>query len=503
MTLSLMIADDEYFIRQRLKKVIHWEELGLTFAGEAENGKDVLDLIASEPVDMILLDIKMPKLNGIEVAKHIYENYPMTKIIILSGYSDFSYAKSLIRYGAIDYLLKPIDPESLRSTLSECTQSILESKKQYEQIQKYHHYEKCSDISGVLNGHMDIKQLLIQYPNMCEKKYSIYIGVFINDESLISIYKLMSILHQAQIECEYFKELDYSYMIQVFVENKETITQLKTLLMDFLNDTSCYCLFTISEIFSLHESWIQYYKPALYLLNQRYFNLNSCILTEYKESPFENAQTELSKIRHNILFHLNGQDTSGFQDYIEALFEQIKRKKNVDFMYLVVTEILLTCTIHFKILTASSHGIKQFVSMIIDEEYMLENLKDTVVSYGLNCVDFTKATPSDLAISKKIIAYISKHYKESDMSVAGLAEVFSMNISYMGSIFKKINNQSISQYITTLRMEASKKLLETNQYKIFEIAEMVGYTDAFYYSKRFKKFFGYSPKECVLRKFTD
>lgn len=503
MKLSLMIADDEYFIRQRLKKVIPWEELDLVFAGEAENGKEVLDRIAATPVDILLLDIKMPKIDGIDVAKHIYENCPMTKVIILSGYSDFSYAKSLMRYGAMDYLLKPIDPESLTSTLSECTQRILNAKEQYRQLQKYHHSEKCSNISGVLNGHMDIKQLLSQYPKMCEKKYSLYIGVFINDESLISINKLMALLHQAQIECEYFKELDYCYMIQVFIENKETITQIKTLLGHFLNDSQYYCLLTISEVFRLHDSWIEYYTLALHLLNQRFFHPESCILTEYKEAPFENAQSALSKIRRNILFYLNGQDTRGFQDYVEALFEQIKRKKNVDFMYLVVTEILLTCTIHFKIQTVSTHGIRQFVYMVIDEEYMLENLKDTVISYGLNCVDLTKAAPSDLAISKKIIAYIAEHYKEADMSVARLADIFSMNISYMGSLFKKVNNQSISQYIMTLRMETSQRLLETNQYKICEIAEMVGYTDAFYYSKRFKKFFGYSPKEYALRSFTD
>lgn len=503
MTLSLMIADDEYFIRQRLKKVIPWEELDLVFAGESENGKEILDLITSVPVDIILLDIKMPKLDGIEVAKHIYKNHPMTKIIILSGYSDFNYARSLIRYGAIDYLLKPVNPDSLKSALLKCSQRILESKEQYKQIQKYHHYEKCSDLSDVLNGYMDIEQLLIQYPNLHKKKYSIYIGTFINDESLISVNKLMSVLRHSQIECVYYKEMEYSYMIQVFVEIKETIAYIKALLMHFLDDTSYYCLLTISKIFNLHDNWMEYFNPTLHLLNHRYFNLKSCILADYKESTFENAQTELSKIRHNILFYLNGQDSRGFQNYAEALFEQIKHKKNVDFMYLAVTEILLTCAIHFEILTVSSHSIKQFVSMIIDNEYRLENLKNTVVSYGCNCVDFTKATPSDIAISKKIISYISEHYKEPDMSVARLAKVFSMNISYMGSLFKRVNNQSILQYITTQRMDASKKLLKTNQYKIFEIAEMVGYTDAFYYSKRFKKSFGYSPKEYALRAFTD
>ena len=108
--------------------------------------------------------------------------------------------------------------------------------------------------------------------------------------------------------------------------------------------------------------------------------------------------------------------------------------------------------------------------------------------------------PSDLSLSKKIIAYIDEHYQDPELTVTQLANLFQLNPSYMGSVFKKVNNESLLQYITVIRMEASKKLLESNQYKISDIAELVGYSDAFYYSKRFKKMFGYSPKDYLLRK---
>ena len=97
------------------------------------------------------------------------------------------------------------------------------------------------------------------------------------------------------------------------------------------------------------------------------------------------------------------------------------------------------------------------------------------------------------------MSYIDEHYHNQDLSVAQIGDIFQLNPSYMGSVFKKVNDISILQYITNVRMEASKRLLESNQYKISEIAEQVGYSDVFYFSKRFKKSYGYSPKDYALR----
>ncbi len=113
MQLNIIIADDEYFIRQRIIKIIPQEELDIHFIGEAENGIEVLELLRQHPVDLILLDIKMPRMNGIEVAESVYRNYPSTKIILLSGYNDFEYARSAMRFGVMDYLLKPVDASTL------------------------------------------------------------------------------------------------------------------------------------------------------------------------------------------------------------------------------------------------------------------------------------------------------------------------------------------------------------------------------------------------------
>ena len=118
MQLNVVIADDEYFIRKRLIKLIPWEELNLSLAGEAEDGLQVLELIENNRIDIILLDIEMPQMTGLDAARRLSTLSPHTKIIILSGFNEFTYAQDAIKCGVTDYLLKPVEAVTLIDTLS-------------------------------------------------------------------------------------------------------------------------------------------------------------------------------------------------------------------------------------------------------------------------------------------------------------------------------------------------------------------------------------------------
>ncbi|WP_395025301.1 helix-turn-helix transcriptional regulator, partial [Robinsoniella sp.] len=225
----------------------------------------------------------------------------------------------------------------------------------------------------------------------------------------------------------------------------------------------------------------------------------SNLLLEYAATREPDYSIDLPKIRQNITLHLNGKDEKTFSDYIEVLFSSIEKKHSVDYLYLIVTELFMTFHIYYHILENTPTNINEFISSILDEEYTLESLKNTAIHYGLQCIQQNDTSPSDVALSKKLMSYIDEHYHNQDLSVAQIGDIFQLNPSYMGSVFKKVNDISILQYITNVRMEASKRLLESNQYKISEIAEQVGYSDVFYFSKRFKKSYGYSPKDYALR----
>ncbi len=329
--------------------------------------------------------------------------------------------------------------------------------------------------------------------------YTLYLSAFIHEESEDFIRELAAGIRCHGLDCEYFKESDYAYTIQVFLHKKEERQKLKEVLESYMPESRSYTFLALGDCIPLTESWLPCYKKSLYALSHRYFNPESkLILTE--ELTWKNRSADLSKVRQTILYYLNSKDPKGLEAYIHNLFQPAEETHDVKYLYLIVTEFFTTYHIHYNDQVEFNHNLAESASLIIDEEYRLNQLKSTILAYGRLCMAENEAIPSDLSLSKKIIAYIDQHYSDPDLTVTRLADIFQLNPSYLGSVFKKVNNESLLQYLTIVRMGASKKLLESNQYKISDIAELVGYTDAFYYSKRFKKMFGYSPKDYLLRK---
>lgn len=499
MPINLLLADDEYFIRQRLKKIIPWTALNLKFIGEAENGQEVLDALEKHTIDIVLLDIKMPKMTGIQAAEYIYSNYPMTKIIILSGYNDFEYARTAMRYGVTDYLLKPVDEMSLRATLEDCIEKINIARQQYIKIQKFYHYEKCTALANIQNGTLDIDSLYSEYPEFKQITHSLYIGVYIFNETEADIHLLVDLLRENNLSCEYSQESEYIYAVQIFFSEEPNMDQVGDILLNFTEKENPFVFLSKGKPFTMSDNWQPHYKQSLEGLYQRYFSNGINSIWSYVSPTESSYVAELPKIRQNTTLLLNSQNDQGFSSYIEELFHSILKYKNSNYLYSLVTELFITYHIYYHIPENDAQNINEFISGILDEEFVLENLKNTTIQYGLQCIKRADTSPSDVALSKKLMAYIEENYKVSDLSVAKLADVYQLNPSYMGSVFKKVNNISILQYIANVRMEISTKLLTSNQYKITEIAEMVGYSDVFYFSKRFKKNYGCSPKDYALR----
>lgn len=125
----------------------------------------------------------------------------------------------------------------------------------------------------------------------------------------------------------------------------------------------------------------------------------------------------------------------------------------------------------------------------------LENMRDEIYTYALQCIKKSNTAPSDVLFCKKITDYLEQHYTEPDLSVSGIAEIFHLHPSYLGTVFKKVHHTSILQYLADIRIAEAKKLLCEKELKISEIAEATGFSDVYYFSKKFKKICGKSPKE--------
>ena len=332
-------------------------------------------------------------------------------------------------------------------------------------------------------------------------RYSAFYAFYVDTDSAPAAGELISALRDEEIECEYFIESDHIFYIQLFLEDDVPEPLCRYHCKKFFRALAQPHFYYFGELFKADTDWLPYRKQALNRLDDRFFSAAGELSSSAVNQVFDETASPsdgtvgIDSIRQSLTRFLNAGDTAGFLNYMETLFGSIVMTKSSDYLHLAVMEI---CSV-FSILSSSRKNCRplprDYAQSIIAEEYQLEELLATLSGYRMNYMQSADAVPSDIRLSQGIINYLLEHYQEPSLSVANLAEHFNLTVSYMGSVFKKVNHTSILQFLTTLRITEAKNLLKTRQYKVAEVAEMVGYTDVFYFSKRFKALCGHSPKE--------
>lgn len=493
--MKLIIADDEYFIRQRIKKIICWDKMGLEFCGDFENGKEILDFLKQETADIIIIDIKMPHMDGLEAIRQIKELHPDIHIIILSGYNDFEYARTALKYGVKEYLLKPVSSDELENALYECILSIKKNRQVDYTVKLYEHYKLCTSLSDVRNGTITYYDFCIKYPLFSDFKYIIYASIFLSDNMELSMNRFAEAFRSSGFLCEYTQESENIFTIQIFLKTRNAASSIGSIFTEYVTKQKTYTFIYIENIFPIEENWRRHYDRCLKLLTQRFFSSKSDVFIGYvhpEEPPYQN---ELLKIRQNFLSSLNSLDTEIIENYIDELFLAIKHRKSCDYLRLIISDLFYVFHVYYNIPDKLAVNVTDFAISVIDTEYSLENIREEIYTYSLQCIRKSNTVPSDVLFCRKVTEYLEQNYTETDLTVTKLAEIFHLHPSYMGTIFKKVHHTSVLQYLADIRINEAKKLLCENKLKISEIAEATGFSDVYYFSKKFKKNCGVSPKE--------
>lgn len=500
MSTGLIIADDEYFIRQRIKKIIPWKNLDIEFAGEAENGKQVVELLGKVRADILLLDIKMPQMDGIETARYIKERFPHVHIIILSGYNDFEYARSLLRYGVKEYLLKPVSAEELEKALSDCLASLEAEKRRDLAVRIYQEYKKNTALEAVRTSGSSWAELCASYPEFSSYSFSFFCAFFLSENTGSPLSGLADRFRRAGFLCHHRQIGDYIYILQFFLHTPEETDHAVSFLTDLSDACQEFIYITISATFAVSEDWSVPYKRCTARLMDRYFKNHSCV--EKAEAPVLHSGTyeEVITLRKDFPTLLNSQDETALRRYLDELFCVLSKRKEAELLQMTVTEIFNVYHIYFSVPENSSQNVRDLVSSMLESESSLDIVKEECISYGLQCIRESSIAPSDTMLCNKVIGYIRQNYADTSLSVSKVAAHFQLHPTYLGSIFKRVQHTSLLQYISEVRIIEARKLLRETNLKISEIAEKTGFSDIYYFSKRFKKITGCSPKEYALKK---
>lgn len=512
---TLLIADDEKNIRDGLKCILDWEELGFTLCGEVANGEDALSCILKVKPSLVLLDIRMPKLTGIDIIRIAREQGYNGRFIILSGYSDFSYAQSAIRYGVEYYLTKPIDEDELLDAINTIKEDLEQEHRKSDNIALYR--EKAKNVilhelvTGIWkkDGITGLSSADFQSMELVFEIYQVVIYEKFGPASEKQSYHfadLLNITNNGNHSFEYFEEdgknvilLKGSFTLRRFEEflrHYEKTEPQEGSPMDSL------FLAYGRPVKNLEEIYLSY-EEAYTLIQRRFFCIQGQHTLGYEELPAiapHNSQVHDDKLHEYCDALINYLQANNRKQIAATFFSLEEYLYNVDSsiasVRLFLTDLFLQLkeNIH-KVYNSSRVAFPSNSAIIdyIDNCHYLYEIILYISGQVKSIMDSNDSSPRD-SILDDILYYIDNNY-QNNIKLETIAPLFGYNSAYLGKLFTKAIGENFNSYVDHRRIEHSKKLLEQKSMKVYEVSEQVGYKNVDYFHKKFKKYVGISPAE--------
>lgn len=528
--MKVFIVEDDFVVRQGIQCSLEWEEHGLSICGDAANGKQGLELVEKLEPDIIITDIRMPIMDGLEFAERVLDKNPNAKIIILSGYDDFAYAKQAIHLGIYDYLLKPIDGDELLKCVCKLRDEILEEQKR----RKYHENQDILVKSNQTELYDSAMEKLMRYGFLEQKEQVLQelaaVGVNLIDKTykvlllVLENFLLLTRNHSAK-EQRQLIDMVKSIASQVFAggcqtycfvnSNHHFVILLEYEVVSKLYLEDCYLrlidritkeagfLCSIAcglEKHSIEEIYLSY-QESVQALRCHASQIENNVFQYTGESILDGADfMEIREEEKQLLNDIQKYDTDGIQAYINAIFEKAVaeqepyEKVNSTCVRLVtqVFSVLDEMGIKFQ---NSTYSYKDTL-LAVQQYHSIKNLKKFVEAFMqavAECLEKAEKKKYS-SVVEQAVNYVKENYME-EISVKSISAELYITPNYFSQIFKSQLGMNFIDYLNEIRIEHAKKLLKNHKLKIYEVAEQSGYQNYKYFNTVFKKYTGYSPKE--------
>lgn len=539
--LKTFLVEDEVVIREMIKKMIPWEQYGFELAGEAADGEMALPLILKSKPDLLITDIKMPFMDGLTLCKLVKKELPDIRIVILSGYDDFNYAKQAISIGVEDYLLKPITKNAFIERLEEIHNRYEHEKTQREYYEKFRlemqEYEKNASrdfFETLVRADSDLAELyrradklnldivaeayniLIFTPDTSEGNYNSYEECSDWEAEVQDKINTYFLNHPVAI---LFRHQVFSYAILVKGQ-KDTIEknteECVKAIQDIMDQTEGRTDWFIAvgksadRLSMLGHS----YRTAVRANSFRYLYdghiLDYQSLEAQKENPSDSRREDSVQLRNVNINALNPAILQKFlssglaeevDDFIRDYFNAIGQEPmgSLVFRNYVVLNVRFSVLSFLKKLGCDDSEISgQETENIVDETgktieaavaYCGKILKKAIALRDEN------AGNQNRSVLKLAVDFIDHNYMDEEISLNKAAHVANVSANHFSALFSQNMGQTFTEYLTDLRMSKAKELLRCTAMRSSEIAGEVGYKDAHYFSYLFKKTQGMTPSE--------
>lgn len=539
--LKIFLAEDEVVVRETIKRMIPWEELGFELVGEAADGEMALPLLIRQQPDLLITDIKMPFMDGLTLARLAKKEIPGLKVVILSGYDDFNYAKQAIGIGVEDYLLKPITKNALIERLSEIRSRYEHEKTQKEYYEKFQRemqaYEKNSSrdfFEALVGGSMDMMEVYKRAEKLgldiVAEAYNVLIFTMNCDEDFsgqrdeyssweTESLELLENFFAGHSSAMLFRSNIFSYGV-LLKGQRETIEENTRACVDEIRkilsrqDGRREWFLAVGQSVDRLSQIQKSYHTASRAFSQRYLYDENILYydeMETMEHPGGQAETEdnayLQKVDVNALnpailqkFLSNGlqEETENFvKDYFYAIGQE--PMESLVFRNYVILNVRFSVISFIKGLGCDTNEMESADT----EEVLAESGKnmESAIAYAKKMISQAieirdqNSGNKNRSILKTAVDFIDSHYMDEEISLNTVANVANVSSNHFSALFSQNMGQTFIEYLTTLRMNKAKELLRCTGMRSSEIAGEIGYKDAHYFSYLFKKTQGMTPSD--------
>jgi two-component system response regulator YesN len=529
---KLLLVDDEEEVRQNMISRIKWEDYGFELIGEAQNGLEALEIVEKIIPDVVITDIKMPFMDGLELSKALRKKYPTIKIVIVTGFDEFEYAQKALNLNVIEYLLKPVSLENIAELLLKMKTLIDEEISQREDMKSLREYYVSSlpilkekFLTTLVTSNLTKEEIMEKCKNYnisLEGKYfaAAVIGIDKDFKKLgdtdnsaeaseLNKFAVLNVANEIGSQNgknNIFMHMDQVVLIIAYNEEESYSNRILYTLENIRQSIEKFFKFTItiglgnvvdrvSDIFKSYQNAVSALDYRLVIGNNRVIwiediepaakvNIN---FDEGVEHEISNAikfgtEEEIEKTINNIFAKLFDVHAS-FKDYqiylLEMLIAILKVAKSPDTN---LEEIF---------------GEKRNLFEELNSFYNLNQVRDWFIHISVQIMKTIRKNRQETStlLVEKAKDYIKTHYSDNDITINEVCNFLHISPTYFSFIFKRETEMTFTGYLTQVRMEAAKELLRTTNMKLFAIAEKVGYSEPNYFSYSFKRYFGVSPKE--------
>lgn len=503
--LKVLIADDEPNVRLGVKAMIPWEELGLEVIDEGEDGDDGLNKILIHNPDIVIADVKMPGMTGIEMIDAAVKSGFSGKCVILSGYSDFEYAKKAMSLGVKRFILKPVDEDELIECLKTLSKEIISDRESSLRQQKGNEYLNENAIKSLLLGDKSVSYDSIPGEYRNGRRFNVALISSVNITDFESKQTILGKIRSRLCEMDNVEAIpiDLNGMLAVIFKDNSSESIQEYMSAINLDYRGKVFIAIGKSVFSSEDIYLSY-RSADDIYNNRFLYLHYGVINA--ESMFSRdtegvTQPEAIASQMFPFMEINDKDrlVGCFAQFQESLCRYRYTPEKI--RVICITAVLNTKNLIIK-------GVGEKKAEAFNDDYIvsqigsLGSLHEIIELMKKEFTDFSDSVYGRTTKStmERVVQYIHANYNQ-ELRLEMLANIFGYNSAYLGKVFHQYMGDNFNNYLDKIRITEAKRLLAKEEYKVYEVAERVGYTNINYFHNKFKKYVGVSPlnykKSCI------